>query len=338
MTEAPSQNVAELSARIDRVTSVKIQEIKSITLETRLLSLNAAIEAAHVGEAGRSFAVVAGRVREVSDRVEALANSLQQELSEVGGSMHQALYRSRGQRLADMALNVIETIDRNLYERTCDVRWWATEAAVQALAAEPDDDDLAAQTRQRLGVILGAYTVYLDIWVVDPSGRVLCNGRPDAYPAARGHDVSGQDWFRQALAGRGLDAYSAGDVQPVAALGGARSAIYAAAIHADAECLDTPRGVLAVFFDWGKQASAVVNGIRVSAEEAESVRCMVVDARRHVIAANNSDVPATIDLPADRMDGFYTKDTDLIGYARTPGYETYQGLGWYGVVIERGAV
>lgn len=220
MNEASPQNVAELSARIDRVTSVKIQEIKSITLETRLLSLNAAIEAAHVGEAGRSFAVVAGRVREVSDRVETLADSLQQESRDVGGSMQQALRRSRGQRLADMALNVIETIDRNLYERTCDVRWWATEAAVQALAADPGDQDLAVQTRQRLGVILGAYTVYLDIWVVDPSGRVLCNGRADTYPDAQGHNVSGQTWFKQALAGRGLDAYATGDVQPVAALGG----------------------------------------------------------------------------------------------------------------------
>jgi len=331
-----SQNVAELSLRIEHITSVKIQEIKEITLETRLLSLNAAIEASHVGEAGRSFAVVAGRVREVSDRVEALASSLQDELRDVGTRMQQALRRARGQRLADLALNVIETIDRNLYERTCDVRWWATEAAVQAMAAEPDAR-MAQLARRRLGVILDTYTVYLDIWIIGPDGKVLCNGRPDAYPQAEGHDVRSQPWFRQALAGRGLEAYAAGDVQPVAALGGASCAVYAAAIHPDPQCQDTPRGVLAVFFDWSKQAAAVVNGIRLSPEEVASVRCLVVDAHQRVIAASADDVPPTLNLPAGQQDGFYLDGETLVGYALTPGYETYRGLGWYGVVMDRGS-
>jgi hypothetical protein len=35
-------------------------------------------------------------------------------------------------------LNAIEIIDRNLYERTCDVRWWATDSAVVACAMAGD--------------------------------------------------------------------------------------------------------------------------------------------------------------------------------------------------------
>ncbi|WP_459616384.1 methyl-accepting chemotaxis protein [Bordetella sp. 2513F-2] len=329
-----TQNVAALSQRIDHITSSKIRDIREITLETRLLSLNAAIEASHVGEAGRSFAVVAGRVREVSDRIEMLAGELQAELRDIGVHMQQALRRARGQRLADLALNVIETIDRNLYERTCDVRWWATEAAVQEAAAEPHPRT-AASARRRLGVILDTYTVYLDIWVIDPAGKVLCNGRPDAYPGVAGHDVSGQRWFREALAGRGLEAYAAGDVQPVAPLDDAPCAIYAAAIHADPAAQDTPRGVLAVFFDWRKQAAAVVDGIRLSEDEAATVRCMVVDARQRVIAASGDDAPAAFPLPATQDSGFFSDGEMLVGYARTPGYETYRGLGWYGVVIDR---
>ncbi len=34
-------------------------------------------------------------------------------------------HRANGERLVDLALNAIEIIDRNLYERSCDVRWWA---------------------------------------------------------------------------------------------------------------------------------------------------------------------------------------------------------------------
>jgi hypothetical protein len=36
-----------------------------------------------------------------------------------------------------LAPNAIEIIDRNLCERTCDVCWWTTDAAIAA-AAEPD--------------------------------------------------------------------------------------------------------------------------------------------------------------------------------------------------------
>jgi hypothetical protein len=32
--------------------------------------------------------------------------------------------------------------------------------------------------------------------------------------------------------------------------------------------------------------------------------------------------------------GSYLKDDGThVGYARTPGYETYKGLGWYGMVV-----
>jgi hypothetical protein len=36
--------------------------------------------------------------------------------------------------------------------------------------------------------------------------------------------------------------------------------------------------------------------------------------------------------------GYYSDSTgSQIGYALTPGYETYQGLGWYGVLIQKPA-
>jgi hypothetical protein len=81
----------------------------------------------------------------------------------------------RGTRLVDLALNAIEITDRNLYERTCDVRWWATDAAVVEAARHPAPETLAHASR-RLAVILGAYTVYLDLWICDASGRVLAGG------------------------------------------------------------------------------------------------------------------------------------------------------------------
>jgi len=280
-------------------------------------------------------------VRNVGQQVETIARELESQLTNRTGnlmsSIAQMAERSRGERMVDLALNAVELIDRNLYERTCDVRWWATDSAVVDCAASPNAAAVS-HASQRLGVILGAYTVYLDLWLCDLDGNVIANGRADRFRVV-GQNVAHTKWFREARTLRSGDDYVAGDVENQPLLGNAQVATYCASVRAGGQANGAPIGVLAIHFDWEPQARAIVQGVRVGA--ADKARVLLVDSNFRVIAASDGQGLLTERIPIsleERRSGFYQdRSGTLIAFHATPGYETYKGLGWYGVILSGGA-
>ncbi|MDP3547340.1 MAG: methyl-accepting chemotaxis protein [Phreatobacter sp.] len=336
---APSLDTILAATRaVKGTTGTKIEEIHKITNGLRMLALNALIESARAGENGRGFSVVAAEVREISSRVGGIAQQFSAELGRQIDALEAMTLamstQAAGQRLMDLALNAIELMDRNLYERTCDVRWWATDSAVGEALSDASADHLA-HASQRLGVILGAYTVYLDLWLCDREGRVVASGRPDRFDVA-GQSVRHEPWFTRAMALGSGDDYAVADIACSGPLADAQVATYATAVRAGGATHGAPLGVLAVHFDWEPQARAIVEGVRLSEEEAGRSRVMLVDARGRIIASSDGRGVLTETLALDtggRKAGFGTeRDGTTTAFHLTPGYETYGGLGWYGVI------
>jgi hypothetical protein len=328
--------IARLTAEVNQVACEKTKSIQKITNQMKMLALNALIESSRAGAQGAGFAVVAQEVRNVGQQVETIARELESQLTNRTGnlmtSIAQMADRSRGERMVDLSLNAIELIDRNLYERTCDVRWWATDSAVINCAATPEAPAVA-HVSERLAVILGAYTVYLDLWLCDLNGNVVASGRSDRFNVV-GQNVASTKWFRAARDLRSGDDYAVGDVECQPLLGNSQVVTYCASVRAGGKANAKPIGVLAVHFDWEPQARAIVQGVRVGA--ADKARVLLIDSNFRVIAASDGQGLLTerVSLPLEgRRSGFHQdRSGALVAFHATPGYETYKGLGWYGMI------
>jgi len=331
-------DILRLAYEVSRITEEKVDRIDRVMKQTGMLAINARLEAARAGEAGRAFSVVAQELGALADSISGIGGELRSAITSNIASLRtagsQMLVDFKGTRHTDLARSAVEIIDRNLYERSCDVRWWATDSSVVDALENPVMATIDHAT-ERLATILRSYTVYLDLWVADREGRVIATGRPDRYPEAIGHDVSRTDWFRAAMGTKSGDDFRVCDITTSPTLGDAQVATYATAVRAGGKTRGEPIGALGIFFDWAPQAQAVLDGIGLSPAERASSRLMLLDAGHRIIAASDGQGICTelYPLQPDQRDsGYYLRDGKLVAFAVTPGYETYRGLGWLGCI------
>ncbi len=106
---ANSLNLKESLTSVDgNVQEVRVasRAIGQIARETQLLSLNASVEAARAGDAGRGFAVIAASVKTLADQIQGFADQNAQSLEELVGVL--SGLQERSQISAETATQAID--------------------------------------------------------------------------------------------------------------------------------------------------------------------------------------------------------------------------------------
>lgn len=109
-------NISEVEQFVNKIEEI-LKMINNIASQTNLLAMNAAIEAAHAGDAGRGFSVVAAEIRKLSEAASSNAKEISGILKEVSHSIHSAADSGRTTSSSFARIeNYIETVTNSFYE------------------------------------------------------------------------------------------------------------------------------------------------------------------------------------------------------------------------------
>lgn len=109
-----SVKIAAIGQKTETINEV-VQLLDDVVEQTRLLSMNAAIEAAHAGESGKGFAIVANEVRSLSDNSAHSINNIHEIIMQIKVGIEEAVKISNiGTQLSQKGKTVSEEASRSL--------------------------------------------------------------------------------------------------------------------------------------------------------------------------------------------------------------------------------
>jgi chemotaxis signal transduction protein len=206
------------------------------------------------------------------------------------GNLHETVVDSILGNVHFLAVLAVDIMDRNLYERANDCRWWAlTSAFKQILSEGKVSSEDKAKISSILAYINGLYTVYTNLFVYDSTGKILAVSNPtEEYLSGT---VLTKDWVRQTLALKDSQKYSVSPFTVSELYGDRHTYIYGAPIACTKDKKKTVGGI-GIVFDSEPQFREMLNDSLPRDEKGnikEGCFGIFADRNRNIISSSDSD-------------------------------------------------
>jgi chemotaxis signal transduction protein len=248
-------------------------------------------------------------------------SQLEREL--VASLIHEKLANVTGQ-IATKSQYIIDIVVRNLFERTADVGFLATDRQLCSFVAGISSDP--ELIRQRLIEYRAKYTVYDDILLLDVDGRVLVNIDESSDPGQ-----SADRCIRDAIESRTyVERFGVSDLRP----NKSQALLYAhRMLHPDTGAVI---GVLCLSFRFEDEMAGIFSSHR---DVSRRSIMLLLDQDHRVIASADplwiepgAQVPVNLDN--QHRPFLFSGRNYLISTRTSPGYQGYQGPhGWIGQMM-----
>lgn len=242
--------------------------------------------------------------------------------------------------IKDAAKFAINILKRNLFERTADVGYLATDAEIVHLLKlvhhAGDEGQIAAQAdlvRRRLADYQYEYTVYNEIIILDVTGTVQANLDP-ANIIRRSNDpllreTMAIDLHDTRVPDKYVETYRPSGLRP----GCGDVLVYSQKIE-DPETREA-LGTLCLCFDFNDEMNSIFSDLN---QGNSQMVLAVLNAGGKVMRTNNANVlPEGIAVPMDLEAEFriltFNRRSYLASVAPTDGYQGFFGLPWYGLAM-----
>ena len=298
-----------------------------VTDDLDLVVLNGRIAAARTD--ADEFIPILEEIRQIGRQMQGIFSRSVRQLMTTALTTH---YNS----LSAQAALAIDIMDRNLYERANDCRWWAlTETFTRELAAADISPQAAQSMSDILAYINNLYTVYQGIYVYDKNGRIIAVSNP-GLKEWQGTQATEQSFWQSVMSLTDTQQYAVSAFHPCDYYQQRPTYIYNAAIRSENRVV----GGIGLVFDSEPEFRQMLDEVLHNAD-AKRMGVFVERSGKVISASSNAPWQAGehITLPADIVShrsgeqgaGIYTLEGQqyVVGFAVSKGYREYKTTDGY---------
>jgi hypothetical protein len=324
---------------INKQTYQKVQDDKE---SIQLISLNGIVFASKLGKRGGALGPIFNQITKTGDFVTSKMEDLLKEMAR--GELDLNL-----KALENFSKQAIDLVDRNLFERSADIRWWATDEYFWHALQNPSEENFR-KASERFKVINGSYTMYRNLILADATGEIKACSRTELKNELMKINVSDQQWFQMGMRTSASSEFAVQDVmKSVLEKHKDRSLIYSGGVRNDGSRIGETIGVLGICFDWDTEAKKILKTCLPKDRNGEIIdgsAAFYTNLSGEIIEttdANRFPVGKVLDLPkqivltkaGETISTLIQYDNEkyIAGSSKTKGYREYEGLGWTAHVL-----